>query len=140
MAPERSESVLIPKTCFNLKSTSIDFLLLILNNPNLTQRDFASISTHIEYFKIIKNCNLINISKMTTLTYHSHNSLHAQKNATHTYAIKNSYINKTKNLLNAGTAYHLLLRHSPTEIKGVVFSIRRACYNWHLTTFNRSHS
>ncbi|SOB50042.1 hypothetical protein PLUA15_160161 [Pseudomonas lundensis] len=54
MAPERSTSVLTPKTCFNLKSTSIDFLLLILNNPNLTQRDFASISTHIEYFKIIK--------------------------------------------------------------------------------------
>ena len=54
MAPERSASVLTPKTCFNLKSTSIDFLLLILNNPNLTQRDFASISTHIEYFKIIK--------------------------------------------------------------------------------------
>lgn len=54
MAPERSVSVLTPKTCFNLKSTSIDFLLLILNNPNLTQRDFASISTHIEYFKIIK--------------------------------------------------------------------------------------
>ena len=77
---------------------------------------------------------------MTTLTYLSYNSLQAQKNATHTKLIKKSYKKKTKNLLNAGTAYCRLFRHSPTEIKGVVFSIRRACYDWHLTTFNRSHS
>ena len=140
MAPERSTSVLTPKTCFNLKSTSIDFLLLILNNPNFTQRDFASISTHIEYFKIIK--------KLQPYKYFENDNTDLPLTQLASRSKKrNSHIRNPKflqkqnqNLLNAGTAYYLLFRHSPTEIKGVVFSIRRACYNWHLTTFNRSHS
>ena len=140
MAPERSASVLTPKTCFNLKSTSIDFLLLILNNPNLTQRDFASISTHIEYFKIIKKLQPYKYFENDNTDLPLIQLASGSKNATHTKLIKKSYKKKTKNLLNAGTAYYRLFRHSPTEIKGVVFSIRRACYNWHLTTFNRSHS
>lgn len=89
MAPERSESVLTSNTCFNLKSTSIDFLLLILNNPNLTQRDFASISTHIEYFKIIKklqpykyfeNDNTNSPLAQTALRYKNHNTYKNKSN------------------------------------------------------------